>query len=162
LLLNKYPIFVLVKNRIYAISLLLSFLVVLSHEMIAHHHHEAMPLNFSDSIVHDDDHELKHHQEEEHQHHDSEKEEKKKEHNHPFPFHQHFSSTNDGYIKRANILESNTQVRDVLFLVYTELFRTELSKPPNLEGKLYKEPPFLIPSLSYLEAFALRGPPAIV
>ncbi|MDF1547721.1 MAG: hypothetical protein P1P88_07850 [Bacteroidales bacterium] len=120
-------------------------------------------MNFSVSNVHDDDHELKHHQEEEHQHHhDSEKEEKNTEHNHSFPFHQHISATNGVYIERTNLLESNTQVRDVSFLVFTQLFRTELPKPPNLEGKLYEEPPFLIPSLSYLEAFALRGPPSIV
>lgn len=151
------------KNRIYAILLLLSFLVVLSHEMIAHHHHEALALNSSVGIVHDDDHELKHHQEEEHQHHhDSEKKEKKTEHNHPFPFHQHISATNDVYIERSNLLESNTQLRDVSFLVFTQLFRTELSKPPNLEGKLYEELPFFIPLLSYLEAFTLRGPPSIV
>lgn len=151
------------KNKIYAISLLLSFLVVLSHEMIPHHHHEVTALNLSDSNVHNDNHELKHHQGEEHQHHhDSENEEKKTEHNHPFPFHQHLSVTNDIYIERTNLLESNTQIRDVSFIVFTQLFRTELSKPPNLEGKLYEEPPFLIPSLSYLEAFALRGPPSIV
>lgn len=151
------------KNKIYAISLLLSFLVVLSHEMIAHHHHEAMSLNFSVSNVHDVNHELKHPHEDELPHsHDSQKENESSEHNHPFPFHQHISATNDVYIERTNILESNTQLRDVSFLAFIELFRTELSKPPNLEEKEYKEPSFLIPSLSYLEAFLLRGPPAIV
>lgn len=151
------------KNKIYAISLLLSFLVVLSHEMIFHHHHEELALDFSVSCEHDANHKHKHHQEEKHSHnHDSKKEEKKKEQKHPFPFHQHISATNDVYIERTNLLESNIQIRDISFLVFTQLFRTEPSKPPNLEGKLYEEPPFLIPSLSYLEAFALRGPPAIV
>ena len=151
------------KNRIYAISLLLSFLLVLSHEMIAHHHHEAMGLNFSVSNALDEDYQLKHqHEEEHHHHHDSQKEEKKKEHNRPFPFHQHISVTNAVYIERTNLLESNTQIRDVSFFAFIELFRTELSKPPNLEGKLYEEPPSLIPPLSYLEASALRGAPAIV
>ena len=151
------------KNRIYAISLLLSFLAVLSHEMIPHHHHEVLELNFSVSNEHDADHEHKHHQEEGHQHHhDSEKEEKKKEHNHPFPFHQHISSASDIFIKRPNLLESNTQIPNIAFLVYTELYRMEFLKPPNLEVSLYKEPPFLNSSICNLEAFALRGPPYIV
>jgi hypothetical protein len=152
-----------VKNKIYAISLLLSFLVVLSHEMIAHHHHVDLALNFSDMYEHDDDHERKHPHEGEHQHNnDSQKEEKSTEHNPPFPFHHHISATNDFTIERTNLLESNTQIRDVSFLVFTELFRIEFIKPPNLEGKLFKEPPFLISSLCNPEAIALRGPPSIV
>lgn|GEM_PF-3239623 len=155
--------FAFVKNKIFALSLLLSFWVVLSHEMIVHHHHEDLALNFSVSNVHDDDHEHKHPNEGELPHsHDSQKENESPEHNHPFPFHQHISATNDVYIERTNRLESNTQIRDISLLVFIELIRTELSKPPNIEGKLYEEPPFLIPSLSYLEAFALRGPPSFV
>lgn len=150
------------KNKIYAISLLLSFLVVLSHEMIAHHHDD-LALNFSLTYEAYIEHEHKHPYSRENQHNNnSQQEEKNSEHNHPFPFHQHISATNDVYIERTNLLESNSQIRDVSLLVYTELFRTELSKPPNLEGKLYEDPPFLLLSLSYLEAFALRGPPSFV
>jgi hypothetical protein len=131
--------------------------------MIPHHHHESLALNFSVSYKYDDGRGLKHHQEEEHQHNnDPQKEENKTEHDHPFPFHQHLYDTNGIYIERTNLLESKTQIRQISFLVIAELFRTEFFKPPELEGKLYVEPPFLIPSLSYLEAFALRGPPAIV
>lgn len=140
------------KNKIYAISLLLSLLVLLSHEMIDHHHDD-LALIFSVTYENDDDHEHKH---------DSQKEEKSTEHNHSFPFHQHLSATNDVYIERTRLLESNIQFCDVSFSVFTELFRTELSKPPDLEGKLYEELTFLISSLCNLEAFTLRGPPAIV
>jgi len=155
--------FAFVKIKFYAISLLLSFLVVLSHEMIVHHHHVDLALNFSGTVEHDDDHEHKHLHEGEHQHnHDSQKEEKSTEHNHPFPFHHHILATNDFTIERTNLLESNTQVREVSLLIYTELFRTELFKPPDLEGKRFKEPPFLISSLCNPEAIALRGPPSIV
>lgn len=150
-------IFAPVKNKIYAISLLLSFLVVLSHGMIAHHHHEAMALDFSVGYVHDDDHEIKH------PHcHDSQKENENPEHDHQFPLHHHISATNDVFIERTNLLESNIQIRDVCSLYYFELFRIAFYKPPKLAGRLYKEPPFLISSLSYLEAFALRGPPSII
>lgn len=151
------------KNKIYAISLLLSYLVVLSHEMIAHHHHEAVALDFSVSNLHDDDHEFKHSHKGELPHsHDSQKENESPKHNHSFPFHQHISTTNDVYIERTNLLESNIQIRDVYSLFYAELFRIEFYEPPNLEARRFAEPPFLISSLSYLEAFALRGPPPIV
>jgi hypothetical protein len=149
------------KNRIYAISLLLSFLVVLSHEMIPHHH-EDLALNFSVSCKHDEVHEHNHHHKEGHQHnHNPKKEEKSKKHNHSFPFHQHVSATNDLYIIRPNLLESNTQIRNILFLGCFEICRLEVLKPPNFEVDYNKEPPFLISSIFNLVAFSLRGPPAI-
>tara|TARA_R110002050_G_scaffold85091_1_gene181555 strand:+ start:18309 stop:18761 length:453 start_codon:yes stop_codon:yes gene_type:complete len=150
-----------VKNKIYAISLLLSFLVVLSHELIAHHHHDDLAFDFSTKYEHidDDDHG---HDKDNHHNHDSQKENESSEHNHPFPFHHHVSATNDFNIERTSVLESNSQIRNVALLIFAKLFLVEFSKPPNIEGNLYGEPPFLIPSLSYLEAFALRGPPAIV
>jgi hypothetical protein len=151
------------KNRIYTISLLLSFLVVLSHEMIAHHHHEDLALNFSDSYEQDDDLEHKHLHEGEHQHnHDSQKEEKDEEHNHPFPFHLHITAASNFNIERTNLLESNIQIRDISFLIFTEIFQLAFLKPPNIEGNLCGEPPFLISSLCNPEANALRGPPSIV
>lgn len=138
-------------------------MVVMSHEMIFHHHHDDFALNFSVTYEADIEHEHKHSHNKENQHNNnSQQEEKNSEHSHPFPFHKHILATNDVYIERTKLLESNTHISNVLFLVFTELFRTELCKPPNLEGKLYEEPPFLISSLCKLEAFALRGPPAIV
>jgi hypothetical protein len=131
--------------------------------MIVHHHHEDLVLNFSVGYVHDNGHEHMHPHDGKQPHsHDSQKENESSEHNHAFPVHHHILATNDFNIQRTNLLESNTQIRDASFLVFTQLFRTELSKPPNLEGKLYEEPPFLISSFCKLEPFALRGPPAIV
>lgn len=140
------------KNKIYAISLLLSFLVVLSHEMIPHHHDDLALIH---SVAHenDDDHEHKH---------DSQKEEKSTKHSHTFPFHQHLTPSNDVCVERTRLLESSIQFRHVSYFVCTPLIRTDLSKPPNLEGKLYEDPIFLISSICSLEAFALRGPPVIV
>ena len=45
----KFVTFIHVKRKIFTISLLLSFLALLSHEMIAHHHHDTMANNFSHS-----------------------------------------------------------------------------------------------------------------
>lgn len=149
------------KNKIYAILLLLSFLVVLSHELIAHHHHDVMAFDFSTKYEHNhaDNHT---HDKDNHHNHDSQKEKKDSEHNHPFPFHNHISATNDFNIERTSVLESNSQIRDVALIIYIELFVGEFSKPPNLEGNLYGEPPFLITSLFEPGAIALRGPHSIV
>lgn len=148
------------KNKIYAISLLLSFLVVLSHELIAHHHHD-LAFYFSTRYESVDDHEHPH-DKENHHNHDSQNEEKNSDHNYPFPFHHHISTTDYFNIQRTNILESNTQFRDIAFFIVAELFRVEFSDSPNLEGNLYGEPPFLKTSLCNLETIALRGPPSIV
>lgn len=140
------------KIKIYAISLLLSFLVVLSHEMIPHHHDD-LALIYSVTHENDDGHEHKH---------DSQKEEKSTKHSHSFPIHQHLTASNDVYIERTRLLESNIQFRHFSFFVCAQLVRSDLSRPPNLEGKLYEEPTFLISSICSLEVFALRGPPVIV
>jgi hypothetical protein len=128
-----------------------------------HHHHEDLALNLSVSKVNDDDNKQKHSHEGVHQHnHDSAKKEKSTEHKHPFPFHQHISATNDIYIERTNLLESNIQIRNISLLAFAELFSTEFLKTSGNESYLSKNPPFLISALCNLEAFALRGPPAIV
>ena len=146
------------KRKIYTISLLLSFLVVLSHELIAHHHHEGLALNFSVRGEHDDEHNNeKHHQ------HDSQDEEENSEHNHhSFPPHYHISATNYFDYTRTNIIDSNTQIQDISSFIVAHLFFINSSKPPNLAGNPYRELHFLISSLFYPAANALRGPPSIV
>jgi len=150
-----------VKNKIYAISLLLSFLVVLSHEMIAHHHHDVMAFDFSTKYEHNDDDDHAH-DKDNHHNHDPQQDQKDSDHNHPFPFHYHISATNDFNIERTSVLKSSSQIRCVALLLFTELFIGEFSKPPNIEGNLFGEPPFLKSSLCNLEAFSLRGPPSLV
>ena len=90
--------FVAVKRKIYAISLLLSFLVVLSHQVISHHHHDTIAYEFSTSLEKVDEQEHVHH-DKHHHHHDSHEEsdnekDTDKEHNHRFPLHQHVTTTN--------------------------------------------------------------------
>jgi len=150
------------KNRIYAISLLLSLMVVLCHDMIPHHHHDDLAFNFSISYE-KDDHGHKHQQNKDNQdNHDSQQNgESSSEYNHPFPIHNHISQANVFNIERTRVLESNSQIRDTILLIYNKLFIVDCIKPPELNSNPYEEPPFLISSLCSLKAIALRGPPSI-
>lgn len=148
------------KRKIYAIFLLLSFLVVLSHELIAHHHHEDVAFDFSSKYVHDN--EYNQLQDKESHNHKSNDEDKNSEHNHTFPLHHHISATNDFDIERTNLLESNSQIPNTTSFIIAYLFIVEFPIPPNLERNLYREHKFLISSLFNPAANALRGPPFIV
>lgn len=148
---NKYPILASVKNKIYAISLLLSFLVVLGHGMIPHHHHESVAGNLFDgqSLVDFPD-------EKTNERNSSE------EHNHPFPIHHHISASSDFVTARTNLQESNPLNKTSSLFVVFVVFQTDFSEPPSITTNRYKDKPFLISSDSYPAANALRGPPAIV
>jgi len=149
-----------VKNKIYALSLLLSFLVVLSHEMIPHHHHEDLAFDFS--VQHEPDTEHDHlHSKANHQH-ESKGEEKNSEHNHSFPLHHHISGSHDFDIERTNLLEGNSQIPNSASFLLAYLLIDEFAKPPDLEKNHFGEQQFLKSSLFIPAANALRGPPAIV
>jgi len=150
-----------VKRKIYAISLLLSFLIVLSHELIDHHHHhEDLAFGFSPGYEHDTEHDCLqgnvNHQPE------SKGKEKDSGHNNPFPVHHHFCTINDFEIERTNLLEGNSQIPDAASFTIAYLLIVEFAKPPILERNLYGEQQFFKPSFFYPAANALRGPPAIV
>lgn len=147
----KCPIFAPVKNRIYAISLLLSFLVVLSHEMIIHHHHDSVAVNLLDSQSQVDSPFEK-----------NEEESSTEEHNHPFPIHHHISATSDFVYARTNIQESNPVNKIISLIVVSNLFQTDFFEPPILSINRFRDKSFLISSNYYLAANALRGPPSIV
>jgi hypothetical protein len=148
-----------VKNKIYAISLLLSFLVILSHELMPHHHHD-MALIISGRYEHDDERDH-HHDKEDHHQHDSQDEEENSERNHPFPFHQHISATNDFVYARTNLHESNSLNKVAILFVVSVVFNTDFFDPPGPANNSYRNKPFLITSLFNPEAYALRGPPSI-
>lgn len=152
------------KNRIYAISLLLSFLVVLSHQVISHHHHDSLADDFFTSLKKVDGHE---HNDNTHHHHDSNGENNNekdtdKDHNHPFPLHHHVYADNDFDCTRTNIQKSKTSNHSIKILTVLCLFHWDYSEPPNLTSYSFGEPPFLINSLFEPGAIALRGPPSIV
>lgn len=154
------------KRKIYAISLLLSFLVVLSHLVISHHHHDTEAYDFISGHVVADGH--KHEGNEKHHHHHEANKEKKsekdtdKEHNHPFPFHHHVSVTNDFDFTRTNYQESNISNHSIKIITVLCLFHSEHPEPPNLTNYSFGDPPFIIISLFEPGAIALRGPPSIV
>ncbi len=153
-------IFAIVKRRIYAISLLLSFLVVLSHELIEHHHHHDLAFVFSSKCVHDFDND--HLQDKLNHQHESKNIEKDSEHNHSFPCHHHFCTINDFAIERTNLLEGNSQIPDAASFLIAYLLIHEFAKPLNLKRNLYGEQQFLKSTLFIPATNALRGPPAIV
>lgn len=139
------------KNKIYAISLLLSFLVVLSHEMIIHHHHDAMADNLFDSQSQVGSLSEK-----------NKEESSTEEHNHPFPIHHHISATSDFISARTNIQETNPVNKIISLIVVSNLFQTDFFEPPILSTNRFRDKSFLIPSNYYPAANALRGPPSIV
>ncbi len=154
------------KSKICAISLLLSFLVVLSHELIYHHHHDLKAIDLS--VIHKqyeaDD---LHHGDKHHHHHDEEEnensqKESEKNHNHTFPFHQHLLSTNDLILERTNLTESNTQNQNSVLIYLLIVFQSDFFEPPNLAKNHYRNKSFLIASNYHPAANALRGPPFIV
>ena len=139
------------KNKIYAISLLLSFLVVLSHEMIIHHHHEPVAVNLFDSQSQVDSPFQK-----------SNERNSTEEHNHPFPIHHHISATSDFISARTNIQESNPVNKISSLFLVSDVFQTDFFEPPILSSNCFRDKSFLISFNYYPAANALRGPPSIV
>ena len=139
------------KNKIYAITLLLSFLVVLSHEMILHHHHEPVADNLFDvqSLV-DPFSE------------NSTEKSSTEEHNHPFPIHHHISTTSEFVSARTNIQEANPVNKISALFIVSVIFQTDFFEPPCLSINRFRNNHFFTPSTFYPGANALRGPPAIV
>ncbi|MDA3928672.1 MAG: hypothetical protein PF541_06900 [Prolixibacteraceae bacterium] len=144
------------KKQIYAITLLLSFLVVLSHQVISHHHHkDNLAYCFTARLE-------KVKVQKHHHHHDSQKEkEADKDHNNPYPLHQHVLATNNFDCTLVNIQQSNISNHIVKIITVLCLFYWDYAEPPNLTKYSTGEPPFLINSSYEPEANALRGPPAI-
>ena len=149
------------KSKIYAISLLLSFLVVLGHLMVPHHHHETSNTeNLSNNThqTHSHSHNGTHHH-----HHESEDSENEREDNEDsgFPQHFHFSATNDFDFIRLNKISSNDVKLCNQDLLTSQLFFWELDKPPIVIVK----PNFELGRHFFTQnkpgAYSLRGPPSI-
>lgn len=154
-----------VKKQIYAISLLLSFLIVLSHQVIPHHHHDTLAYDFTSNLEKDDA--QKHARNVKHHHHDSHEEDNgqkdsDKDHDHPFPPHQHISATNEFDCTRTGIQQANTSNHSIETITVLCLFLRDYSEPPNVTTYSFGESPFVINTLFEPGAIALRGPPSIV
>ena len=149
------------KSKIYAISLLLSFLVVLGHLMVPHHHHETSNTeNLSNNThqTHSHSHNGTHHH-----HHESEEPENERDNNTDpeFPQHFHFSSTNDFDFIRLNKISSNDVKHCNQDLLTSQLFFWELDEPPViiLNSNFKSERHFFTQNKP--GANSLRGPPSI-
>lgn len=140
-------------------------MIVLSHEVISHHHHDAMA---NISIIDDQDDEHSHDHNNMHSHHHNSPDKKNNEkdsnesHNHPFPFHHHLSPSNDFDYTRENIANSNPQNQIITVSLILSAIFGEPSEPPNLIVKRYRKKIFLVQSSFKPGAPALRGPPSIV
>jgi hypothetical protein len=152
------------KNKVYSIPLLLAFMVVLSHEMVPHHHHGCGMEIFS--IFHNHTGQHPQHDTNPHQHNDFEDHghkksaDSEKEHRHPFPFHHHLSATNDFDYLRYK-LNKNLIVSIPLLTVSNAFKNTKLSEFPTLNYIRFTEIPFFIKSVFLPGAIGLRAPPSL-
>jgi len=138
-------------------------MLVLSHEVIPHHHHDSIMGEIYALHKHDEQ-DSRHKTTVHHHHADNQK------HNSPqnpekgasdrFPLHHHhISPTNDFDYLRMNV------IRDVVFnfhllAVINTFFQTVLSEPPELDFIRFTEKPFYITARFEPGAIGLRAPPS--
>ena len=149
------------KRKIYSISLLLSFIVVLGHLIVPHHHHESSNTDNSSKNIHQThSHE---HNGTHHHHHESEEPENESEDNADsgFPQHFHFSVTNDFDIIRWNKISSDDIKLGNQDLLTSQLFFWELDEPPaNIVKPNFESERHFFTQYEP-GANGLRGPPSI-
>ena len=153
------------RQRLYSILLLSSFLMILIHTMIPHHHHELMGNEISEvqsstkhhSHHHDSD--LDHHHKNEDR--DHEPKDASKAHNHPFPFHHHLNTATDLDYARLNLGEkSSVSVKTISILYALNSFTVSTEAKGECLARL-KDKPFLRKSIFDPGATGLRAPPSI-
>lgn len=152
--------FAAMNRKIYAITLLLSFMVVFGHMMIPHHHHESFEVEFSGSVS---NHSHTHNGEHYHSHHEEESENQHEEHSDQnFPQHFHLSSSDDIELVRLNCSWTQDYKQVNQNLISSELFIHTFFEPPIISGNAYTF--FEIPSNPQFkpQANSLRGPPTKV
>ena len=155
-----YHTFALMKKEIYAISLLLSFLVVLGHMMVPHHHHESFTIEYSSTLnqqeAHSHPHNGKHHHS-----HDHDENDNQADHNseHNFPQHFHFSATDDFDFIRVNLTGKINYITDIQYSINSELLLKRVFNPPNISPNTFSD--FIAKSQYEPGANGLRGPPSI-
>ena len=149
------------KRKIYSISLLLSFIVVLGHLIVPHHHHESSNTDNSSKNIHQThSHE---HNGTHHHHHESEEPENEKDDNTDpgFPQHFHFTVTNDFDFIRLNKISSNEVKLGNQNLITSRLFFREMDEPPIIIVKANFESERYFFTQYEPGANGLRGPPSI-
>lgn len=153
------------KNTIYAISLLLSILIVLGHDLFPHQH-DGLDYGSIDIPV-----EIQtepHHSHNGHHDHDAdhptERENHKSENNRKssFPYHNHFYSDTDFDYTRLNSNNSVSVKQSTTSLAFHASLNNDFTQYPGYTICYYRTKPLLIRSLYQPAANPLRGPPAIV
>ncbi|PRY98877.1 hypothetical protein BY457_109146 [Marinilabilia salmonicolor] len=154
--------FVSVKQKIISIFLLLSFLIVLTHEMVPHHHHESREYDVSTLYKHSA--ENHHHAKEGHDHekphsHDGHESPEPEEHHQNFPLHFH-SAASDDYARVSNSNPAFTNFNPLIVVLPGTI---SLNPDPPVK-KLLKYWNFSIPFFSSFitGAIGLRAPPYFV
>lgn len=149
------------KSKIYAIFLLLSFLVVLSHLMVPHHHHESSNTDNSSKNIHQTH--SHYHNGTHHHHHESEDPENDTENNPDagLPQHFHFTVTNEFDFLRLNKISSDDVKLGNQDLITSQLFFRELDEPPVIIVKHNFESERHLFTQNKPGANSLRGPPSI-
>lgn len=147
-------------EKFYSVSLLLSFLIILSHEIIPHNHHDLEEYCVSlQSDVYDH-----HHQSDDtdHLHHGKEgfphKQENK--HHHNFPFHQHLSADNSFNYIRIDLTKYAKRAYSS-FAVLFGFVSIEIAHPPEIDLMHFKVKPFLVSTMFEPGSIGLRAPPFI-
>ncbi|MCT4586850.1 MAG: hypothetical protein N4A71_03450 [Carboxylicivirga sp.] len=146
------------KLKIYSISLLVSFLAILSHQMIPHHHHDDLLDSVSISQIQVEEH-VHHDSHGHHHHHDNNHSDET--HSHSFPPHNH-SLASEEYSFARLIVDSGTTLKVTSFIVLyikpTESIDDQLLIDKE---RRYSDIPFLINSLFQPGAIGLRAPPCM-
>lgn len=135
-------IFVSVKQKIISITLLLSFLVVLTHEMVPHHHHEVMDNEIS--AAHKQTEEHAHHTKNDHHEHGKshshdDSENPGPEHHQNFPLHFHSPTSSDYDFARAGGHNPGSTNLSPLIVVLHGHFSSPDPGPPDKKLLKYRD-----------------------
>ncbi len=147
------------KKEIYAISLLLSFLVVFGHMMVPHHHHESLTIEYSSKLNQQKNHSHPHNGKHHHSHDDENDNQAANHSEHSFPQHFHISATDEFDLVRVNQAGGNNYITDNQYLINSELLPMRLFDPPNISPNTFSD--FFAKSQYEPGANGLRGPPTI-
>lgn len=153
-----------VKNAFYAISLLLSFLIVLGHELVPHQHDlfeynvNNLAVEYQKQLHPNNNAEHEHHagHSAEVGHHESENNQKPS-----FPYHNHFYSDTEFDYTRLNTNSTFSAKQSIQTITLHQTLGDEYTLTPGFTTYLCRKKPFLISASYQPAANALRGPPTI-
>jgi hypothetical protein len=152
------------KQRFYSLVLLLSFLIVLAHDAIPHHHHDVHDVEFSFPFKGSDNHEHSHgaghchHPDDGHQH--GEQNGNGAEHKHEFPFHHHINGEDYHYLRNQEVKEA------IVFFTLIAVIFTQHNITDLHFGEIDTSPlivrPFITAIMFQSAAVGLRAPPVFI